>query len=308
MKKMFILFLLVALIPFGVGCFGGGSDNDVLDYTTITKTVNMPATVVAGASLRAAVSYSNFFLYLNGNKLTATAATLNADGVSYDVTFSASLPAATVSGLVGATVAAKITTTLAGIETTYAEFSYAPVSSATTDVITLVVGADLKVTGVTVVTGGTTVAPTVTPGTADLTAYSFKVASATYGVSDLPNTFGGAITVATLTPTFSLTFSEAPTNLTSATWELVVSSVDANGTALQSYTLNTTTDASIFSITADVTDTKKASVVVLGSSTNTAKNLEDGKTYKVQVSTNNLKAGDKNLDTPAAYFFKVVLP
>lgn len=308
MKKMFILFLLVALVPFAVGCFGGGDDNNVLDYTTVTKTVNMPATVVAGASLRAAVSFSNFVLYLNGNKLTATGATLNADGLTYAVTFSASLPATTVSGLVGATVAAKITTTVTGTETTYAEFSYAPVSSATADVITLTVGADLKVTGVTVVTGGTTLAPTVTAGTVDLTVYSFKVASATYGVTELAATVGNAITVATLTPTFTLTFSEAPTNLTSAKWELVVSSVDANGTALQSYTLNTTTDASIFSITADTTDTKKASVVVLGSTTNTAKNLENGKTYRVQVSTNDLKAGTKLLDTPAAYFFKVVLP
>lgn len=307
MKKMMILFLMVALVPFAVGCFGGGDDDSVLDSTLITKTVILPGSVVADASLRAAVSFSNFALYLNGNKLTATNCEPVGDG-TYKVTFSASLPAATVAALAGQSVAAKITTNVSGTEATYAEFTYTPVSSATTDVITVTVDATtLVVTGVSVVTAGTTLTPTVTAG-AGLAAYSFKVASATYGVSDLPNTFGGAITVATLTPTFSLTFSEAPTNLTSATWELVVSSVDANGTALQSYTLNTTTDASIFSITADVTDTKKASVVVLGSSTNTAKNLEDGKTYKVQVSTNNLKAGDKNLDTPAAYFFKVVLP
>ena len=307
MKKLFILFLLVALVPFSIGCFGGGDDNDVIDSTPITKTVVMPGSVVADASLRGAVSFSNFALYLNGNKLSATDCVPNGDG-KYKVTFSASLPAATVAALVGQSVVAKITTTLGGAETTYAEFTYTPVSSATDDVITVTVDdTTLVVTGVSIVTAGTTVTPTVTVGTADLTAYSFKVASATYGVSDLPNTFGGAITVTTLTPTFSLTFSEAPTNLTSATWELVVSSVDANGTVLQSYTLNTTTDASIFSISADATDTKKASVAVLGSSTNTAKNLENGKTYKVQVSTNNLKAGDKNLDTPAAYFFKVVL-
>ena len=318
MKKLFVLFLLVALVPFAVGCFGGGDDDSVLDYTTVSKVVNMPATVVSGGeSLRAAVSFKKFAMYLNAHKLTATKAVINSNGVTYDVTFSVALPSTTVSSeLVGKEVAAKIVTEVTGAEVVYVSFTYTPVSSSDSDTIKVDVDeTTLSPTGVTIVSGGAAATSTnLATGTVTLTNYKFYVASATYNGADLASSaavayaYTSASAVATLTPTFELEFSEAPTNLSTAAWELIVSSVDSTGTALQSYTLKTSEDSDIFSVTAHPTDTKKAYVKVLGSTTNTAKNLENGKTYKVQVSNNNLKTDTKYLDTPKAYYFKVILP
>ncbi|HAE37658.1 MAG TPA: hypothetical protein DCG57_03345 [Candidatus Riflebacteria bacterium] len=310
MKKMFILFLMVALVPFAVGCFGGGSDNDAVDYTTVTKVVNMPADVVSGGeSLRAAVSFKKFKLYLNNHQLTAGEPTINADGVSYDVPFTISLPSSVVSSeLVGKSVSAKITVNT-GTEVTYISFTYTPTSSATSDKITVTVNASLQPIGVSIVSNGLPVTPTgVASETVDLTAYKFNVTSATYNSEVLATVLADAKAVATLTPAFDLTFSADPTNLAAASWELIVTSVNpTTGAAIASYTLKTSTDSAIFSITAGA-DANKAVVKVLGSTTETAKNLSNGKTYKVQVSKNNLKSGEKLLDTPKAYFFKVVLP
>ncbi len=91
MKKLFVLFLLVSLVPFTVGCSLFGDDDD--DYTPVattrlTSTATLPAT--AGSNLKAAAvaasKFKGFTMSLNG--VTLTAETEEVSGTNYIVTFS----------------------------------------------------------------------------------------------------------------------------------------------------------------------------------------------------------------------------
>lgn len=312
MKKLFVLFLLVALVPFTVGCslWGHDEDLDVLNTTKASITTKLPASAISGSSLRGAVSYQTLTLTVDGIPFYPEAPQGPDANNLWTIVFSAWLTDAQQATLADASPeTAVITTNVSGTPATIITFPVTIVSVTTTPV--LVVAEDGTVT----VDGTTVPATDVTEGTFDGTTYSFSVASATFNAVDLPTSLTAvaeANYVNTLTPTFTLTFSKAPTNLLTATWKVVVTSVDATtGATIKSYTLDSTVaaDKALFTVAAVEGDTTKATVKLNASTTDLTKNLESGKTYKVQVSTNNLTAGTNiYLDTPVAYFFKVVVP
>ncbi len=86
MKKLFVLFLLVALVPFSIGCWGDDDDDTVLPTKTLTLAKVLPANTFAG-TLRGAVSlqWSNLFMNVvkSGTtvKLPYKIHTATADGV-----------------------------------------------------------------------------------------------------------------------------------------------------------------------------------------------------------------------------------
>lgn len=106
MKKLFVLFLLVALVPFTVGCSLWGSDDDNAVYTPgfVTSKVVVPA---AGLNLRAAVS-NNFSLYtltLNSG-LTLRYVSHVTVGGNVEITFSGEATSAQLAALGTGTVMA----------------------------------------------------------------------------------------------------------------------------------------------------------------------------------------------------------
>ncbi len=76
MKKLFVLFLLVALVPFTVGCglFGDNEDTTPVNIAKLKASVTMPGSL-AGKSLRAVKVAPDKFL---GFKILVGAVTLNA--------------------------------------------------------------------------------------------------------------------------------------------------------------------------------------------------------------------------------------
>ncbi|HNX74987.1 MAG TPA: hypothetical protein PLM07_05505 [Candidatus Rifleibacterium sp.] len=92
MKKLFVLFLLVALVPFSIGCFGSDSDDTPLDIAKLSASAVLPAS--AGANLRAAAvaasKFKNVTMTIGEGEfkqiLTAETEEDNGDG-TYKVTF-----------------------------------------------------------------------------------------------------------------------------------------------------------------------------------------------------------------------------
>ncbi|HMM59152.1 MAG TPA: hypothetical protein PKC25_03370 [Candidatus Rifleibacterium sp.] len=75
MKKLFVLFLLVALVPFTVGCglFGDNEDTTPVNIAKLKASVTMPDNL-AGNSLRAVKVAPDKF---RGFKILVGAVTLN---------------------------------------------------------------------------------------------------------------------------------------------------------------------------------------------------------------------------------------
>lgn len=92
MKKLFVLFLLVALVPFTVGCslFGDDSDSASVDMATLTASAQLPASA-GKTSLRAATAdkFANVTMKIGDEILTAVSEVpTDNTNATYTVTFS----------------------------------------------------------------------------------------------------------------------------------------------------------------------------------------------------------------------------
>lgn len=92
MKKLFILFLLVALVPFSIGCFGSSSDDDgpLPDAVKLSASAVLPKAAGDNLSLRGAAVAPNHFknvtMQIGKEVLTAETEEDKGDG-TYTVTF-----------------------------------------------------------------------------------------------------------------------------------------------------------------------------------------------------------------------------
>ncbi|PKL45799.1 MAG: hypothetical protein CVV41_02010 [Candidatus Riflebacteria bacterium HGW-Riflebacteria-1] len=302
MKKLFVLFLLVALVPFTVGCslWGQDEDLDVVDYAKASVSVKVPASVVSASSLRGAVSYTTLSMTIGGFVFTpGTPTGPDADG-NYTIVFtSANLTSAQRATLTdGTPVTAVLTSNVSGSPVTMLTFPLTLAS--TTNVVITITAA-----GAVTVTGGS--AGTVVEGDIDLDAYELNI-SKVYRKGDgtataLTTTTTGVLEVTTLTPEFVIDFDKAIATTTGVTWGAVVTCVETGA----SYTLSSTTDSAIFTVVAGAA-TDLVDVKVVG--TTAPKNLEDNKTYKVKLTATNLKMANGGMLTVTnnEYFFKVNLP
>lgn len=188
MKKLFVLFLLVALVPFTIGCglFGDNEDNTPINLTKLTaKASLLPAAAVA--NLRGSVTEQTVAVVFAGAKMTIGTVVLTAktemgpDAITgaYDVVFESDVLAANSAEYVNATtgVVEAVITNANG--TTIATFAV----------------------DYTVVAATTTIAVTV--------AANGTVTSTTAGVTDSYATVTSAtVTAGTLTPTITVVFSD----------------------------------------------------------------------------------------------------
>jgi hypothetical protein len=299
MRKLFVLFLLVSLVPFTVGCNGlwdFDDDDDPVAMKTLTSKVSFPAaTVSAGANIRAAVAYTGLELVINGVRFKPSSAVYNdnttPDDVTDDtveVTFTATVPVNQVPTGSQTMKVTSGTTTL--VEATINLGATSP------DSITISVTSTGVTTTVTVGTKTSRPEPATIieqPLRTDLP--TFTVDSVTYGATAVTSSATTAITVNTLNPTFRVNFSAAPDNLTTATWEVYVKSL-TTGT---NFTLKSTDYPTLFTTTAVGTavDVKLAGA--------TGKALLANRTYMVQLKATGLKDAAGTLLNPvAAFYFK----
>lgn len=302
MRKLFVLFLLVALVPFTVGCNGlwdFEDDSDPVATTTLSAKATLPsAAFSANGSIRAAASYTGLTMRVGGNVLTATSAVDNGDG-TMTVTFTKVVTVAQAAAVTGNVVAeilsgtTVIVTTTVALGTTAAPTVTVVVTGTvvagvfTPTAVTVTYVTATVTTPVTVVTTGTTFLPVTNP--------VFNVTGVTYGTTALTMLNDtNTVTVSTLNPTFRVNFSEAPV-LTAATWEVMVTNVTSGA----AFTLTSTTYPTLFTTTAVGT---AVDVKVAGA---TGKALVAGKTYKVALKATNVKnAAGTLLDGIAAFYFK----
>ncbi len=310
MKKLFVILLLVALVPFTTGCNGlwdFDSDNDSnVAYTTLTSKATLPsAAISAGASIRGAASYTGLTMKVGNITLPATGAVDNGDGTT-TVTFTKSVTtteAATVTGNVpatvsqGATAIVTVTLTLGTSQASQVGVVINGTVSATGVLTVTSVSATYVPTGSTTATTATT---TVT-ATGTITVSTFKVTGVAYGATALTTTTTNAPVVNVANPSFAVTFDKVlPTTLTSAntTWTLRVTNESSTTTPKSYFDLTNTANSALFTVAV------ASNVATIKLNTDTAKKLTAGKTYSVQLLANNIKdSAGTLLDTPQSKYY-----
>jgi len=281
MKKLFVLFLLVALVPFSVGCSLWGGDDDAVTYPPIlTAKVVVPA---AGLSLRGAsvagTDYSAYTITLNGVTLPATSYEVVSGSSNVEITFSSIVSQADKDSVEKATLPVTVVITGNG-KTVYAVVE----SAAKTLTLTVVGGVVTKVED----SAGTAV----DFGTSD--KGFFDIATVKFGETTIGSTKAGAATVNSLTPTFVITFDNYTVVAADLAEEYDITAKNANSTVAAQ-------DLSADMFTLSVVE-GNLSVAVKQSET---KKLVDGQTYQVNV--NYLKNSEDKIVTPAVFYFTVGL-
>lgn len=300
MKKLFVLFLLVALVPFTVGCslWGQDEDRDVLDSAKVEISAKVPASIVsASGALRAAVGYSTLTMTIDGITLNAVSiSALDADG-KYTIVFNSGLLTLAQRAFLtdGTADTCTIVSTVGGVATDVLSFS---LNLTSTTAVAFTVASDGTVS---MVSGGTTT------GTPTLGAIpSLKVTSVTLGGTALTASATTAVPTNSVTPVFAVNFDNAISTLTGVAWKVDVTHVSATGATVKAYSLDSTVtaDAGLFTVN---NDAASATVNVTLVAAAAPKNLEPGNIYKVKLTASALKstAGAYMTVTNDEYFFKV---
>lgn len=288
MKKLFVLFLLVALVPFTVGCSLFGSNYDDPETPPTFKTATAKAVIPAAlaANIRAvAINEGDLFygwkIIKNGITLTAYDATDNGNN-TYTVLFKNDTLTQAQADLANAQVFTVKITNATNVE----KVAETVVNTELTGEVTLTITGN-TVTGVQV---GTTAIPT--------TNFGEKMAmTVRYGTSVMSST---AVNVTTLLPTFEIELDQdiviTDGNLPENT-ALTVTLKNAAGTEV-------TAAITDFEIAAVNGSTKKFTVTVKDQAE--PKKLNNGQTYTVTI--NNFKLANGKTAASASYSFKVVLP
>lgn len=286
MKKLFVLFLLVALVPFTVGCsLWGSDDDDNVGYPTfLTATVKVPAAGVANLRAASYADFSSYTLTLNGIVLSVDEASSVFTTDPVTLVFKALATQAQINSVQSSTVPfTAVLSNGAGSSTT---LTINP--SGATGAVSITVNATGDVTSILV-------------GTTDVINYvgegTFTITSVKLGEEVLPTTSTATpATAASLLPVFTVTL---PANI-DATADLVavnglnVTATNAAGNAVVlAATDFTVAQAAANSFTVTVKPLAEPKV------------LTNGTTYKVTIK--NLK-NDGKVVVPTTYYFKVVLP
>lgn len=263
MKKLFVLFLLVALVPFTVGCglFGDNDDTSPVDLPTLSATVTGIATPANIRGNLVAFQNANYTVVINGVRLSPVAADPN--GAGWDVTFQALTDAATLA-TINASAFVTVEIQIAGAPTTYT-VKVPGAAMATAKTITLPIsGVNIDATNTVVGTEGKV---------AVVEANAVTILSATNNGAEVATTQSGAVPVNNLTPAFVVTF-DKDVVLQDITFDVGVKNVNKTE---QDLTMND------ILVTAVNGNTKQANVAVHG------KTLSAGQTY--QISVRWIKAG-----------------
>ena len=284
MKKLFVLFLLVALVPFSIGCWGDDDDDTVLPTKTLTLAKVLPANTFAG-TLRGAVSlqWSNLFMNVvkSGTtvKLPYKIHTATADGVK--VVFEATVYETFFDSVNGQSVQTEIQIQPTGVANPVTVVSAV---TETLPALTSGVSADTPTSVTTVDTAAIEAAITAQGVTL---AEKYEITSVKFGNTEIATKEAEATPLDNATTyTFVVTLSQAydyPTTA-SPTWEIAVQNTAAGST--EKVIVNTTSTGPV-KVTESV-DKKTLTVVV---TTDTTYKLTVGQTYSIVLRKTDAKVG-----------------
>ncbi len=317
MKKLFALFLLVALVPFTVGCglFGDNDDTSPITTSTLTLARLFPAGTLGGGSLRGATiafNYNDLFMYITVNRaqIKLIYAGVTRKALGDEVKFSAPvLPSVIETINTNKSVVAEVL-----IQTSEMTTPVTVVPQAT-----LPVTADLPTSGSTSPTALETAPITTIPSQNDFlkavetanptlgtVTPAFYEATVKYGTSDISKSItANPMTMIMLENgkyNFSATFNQDYANPDKPTFTFTVNHIKADGTVITSNTFKSTDTTS--PITVSWSDKKTASIVVTPNSTY---DLTRGEIYHITLSATDAYAmvnGVKVLPTLPSFFVK----
>lgn len=290
MKKLFVLFLLVALVPFTVGCSLWGHDED-LDVLPVTITAKAVVPAAGLSALRAAAvsvvgtAYENYTLTVGTQVLNAYM--YETVGTNVEITFRAEVTSAQKAAFEAQTGVVNVTLS-DGVKT-----ETASVNMTTAGTITVTVTVDA-------VTGNTEISGVAVNGTAVAdeniaTGGTYSITSVTVGGNTLGSTAATYATATVLFPAFTVTFPDAVTA--------------ADVTVANGLSITTKNAAGVtVAIAADdftVAQGTANTIIVTVKDQAEPKRLNNGTVYSVTI--NSLKNADKLLAAAQTFWFKVVL-
>lgn len=311
MKKLFVLFLLVALVPFSIGCFGGSDDDTPLTISTLTLSRLFPAGSFGG-SLRGAtavsINYSDMFMIVtvSGSPIKLAYKTHTNKAAGVEVEFSAPVMPTVIDAVKGTNVLTEIQVQPYGITT--------PVTVLTETVaIPSTITSSSTATSVAPAGSSTTTPATINVATVEnavLTevkkidsaaalAKPYKVNTATFGSTPVSQ---DKLDPTMVMPSngkyvFTLTMNQAYTNETSPGFRVEVANI--NGTS------KVIAGAPYVSVEWDSTKTI-ATVTVTPSTSDSAYQLTSTQTYSVTlVSTDATGANAVKATLPAPYYILI---
>ncbi|MDD3146696.1 MAG: hypothetical protein PHD82_05295 [Candidatus Riflebacteria bacterium] len=292
MKKLFVLFLLVALVPFTVGCGLFGDNDDTSPITTATLTLSrlFPAGSFASLSLRPATSivlnYNHLFMNVtvNGTKipLSYKKHTIKAAGV--EVEFSAPVLQNVIDTIKGTSVPVEIQIKPAGVTVPVVVVPSQTIAVPSTLISnTPVVLDSAPITTVKSDADILTAIKAENPTISDpvIASYSAVATHGTYTVSTK---------LAEPTPimldsngkyNFGVTFNHDYANAAAPTFTIKVSHVKADGTVITSSTFKSTDTTS--PVVVDWTNNSKKEASIVVTPVTTTYDLTTGEIYWIAL-------------------------
>jgi hypothetical protein len=261
---------------------------------TITKTVKLPGSVISGANLRAAVGYNSLTMVFDGITMNVSGTPVFDETTQlWTVVFKGTMTQTQYNSLAGKNVSTELKSDTSTILKFTVTLTTTTIENDTINVTDDGSG-NLKAT-ITPSDNGTAVTPTIV--SVDVVAVpQFEVNNAKINGMALGQNLTSITEVGSLEPVIELTLSHTPTNLNSATYEVIVTRLGNSTIATNSFSLTNTN--SVFEASGS-----NATVQIRLTGTNYS--LSAGKTYKVTLKSNTLKnASGTYLDNPGSYYFK----
>ncbi len=308
MKKLFVLFLLVALVPFTVGCGLFGDNDDTTPINMATKEVVLPQLFPPDffGSLRAATNISlNFSDMIFNITIGATTVPMKykshkpvAAGVEVlfsrfvdETTFATIQTAGTVTGQVviqpaGVTnPVVVVTSTSITVPTTLT--SGVPVTTPSTPVTTVAVN---------------TIANGITSQNSDLVVKTFKLVSVKYANAEVSTSATTAAPATNVTQASTINFAieidNAWTGTATPTFEVFVDNIN---TTVAAQTISTSNN--LVKVIWN-SDKKTATVEITNSSANGTQYMKTGETYSIALKSATIDTVKAAI--PAARYIKII--
>jgi hypothetical protein len=323
MRKLFVIFLLVALVPFSVGCdiVDGDDDNPVTGPTSSTVTLNPSVTVPStfAANMRAvALNALEIPMEFNGESYLPKVDTTTKSGytiLSYQI-ITTTEEIQQVTGQAFATSGLKIPVKFYAYGQPIKLEIDAPVYEPGSSVISSSANFEIRENAgkyfLADLDNQTEKEVTIDP------TKGFYITSVKYGETNVSGDPTDPTIVSSL-PTFKITFNQAPANLDSAEWSLKFSRVEVSynyddnhenyteGSYSSSYDVKVISE---FQLTGGKTNgyftySATDNVVTVSLKSGTEKQLTPGSTYKVEFVSTNLNSGDSEIPAAGSKYIRV---
>lgn len=297
MKKLFVLFLLLSLVPFTVGCWNDDDDDEIV-YNKVLLNQTLPAGSFAANAIEAAkFEKLTYKIVIAGKEYIFYYQSHRAEGSNIVFTFSKSVASSSYAAFVGELTGANVTSATVFFDTY-------KIAEDTAGFTMPQISTTPSTTGVTVSAVITAINLSEIP--ADNLVATFSIARVSYAPTGAAEVWigksatEGVANVNSTTPTFKVYFTldankTLPEDMSAVTFEVLVKNEDTGA----SYTLTSADGLTIVRF-----DNTTASITI-NATNSLGKTLQVGTKYSVAITKTNMTIDSKKLALPGAYYFTV---